>query len=146
MADAQDSMECPDCMDLLADYVDDSLPRHQAELLEWHLEGCGPCVSFVKTYKGTVDAARRLRETTLPPELKEKLKAEGPSMPAKPKSVAIDAPADIKCPECDGPMKLRPGRWGKYFFGCNNYPKCKGTKQASPDQVETLTSKAVAPA
>jgi anti-sigma factor RsiW len=74
MADAQDSMECPDCMDLLADYIDGSLPKHQAELLEWHLEGCGPCVAFVKTYKGT-DAARRLRETTLPPELKEKLRA-----------------------------------------------------------------------
>jgi len=75
MDDGQDGMECPECMDLLADYIDGSLPRHQAELLEWHLEGCGPCVAFVKTYKGTVDAARRLRETTLPPELKEKLRA-----------------------------------------------------------------------
>lgn len=75
MAGAQGDMECPECMDLLADYVDGSLPRDQAELLEWHLEGCGPCVAFVRTYKGTVDAARRLRETTLPPELKEKLRA-----------------------------------------------------------------------
>jgi len=75
MADEQDHMECPECMDLLADYVDCSLPQHQAELLEWHLEGCAPCVAFVNTYKGTVDAARRLRETTLPPELKEKLRA-----------------------------------------------------------------------
>jgi len=58
-----------------ATWIDGSLPRHQAELLEWHLEGCGPCVAFVRTYKGTVDAARRLRETTLPPELKEKLRA-----------------------------------------------------------------------
>jgi anti-sigma factor RsiW len=75
MAEAQGEMDCPECMDLLADYVDGSLPRNQAELLEWHLEGCGPCVAFVRTYKGTVDAARRLRETTLPPELKEKLRA-----------------------------------------------------------------------
>jgi hypothetical protein len=75
MAGGQGDMECPECMDLLADYVDGSLPRNQAELLEWHLEGCGPCVAFVRTYKGTVDAARRLRETTLPPELKEKLRA-----------------------------------------------------------------------
>jgi anti-sigma factor RsiW len=75
MAGEQGDMECPECMDLLADYVDGSLARNQAELLEWHLEGCGPCVAFVRTYKGTVDAARRLRETTLPPELKEKLRA-----------------------------------------------------------------------
>ena len=51
MAEGQEGMECPECMDLLADYIDGSLPRHQAELLEWHLEGCGPCVAFVKTYK-----------------------------------------------------------------------------------------------
>src|SRR5215813_9723440 len=58
MAEAHGDMDCPECMDLLADYVDGSLPRHQAELLEWHLEGCGPCVAFVRTYKGTVAAAR----------------------------------------------------------------------------------------
>ena len=73
MADAQGDMDCPDCMDLLADYVDGSLPRHQAELLEWHLEGCGPCVAFVSTYRGTIDAARKLRETAIPPELKQRL-------------------------------------------------------------------------
>jgi anti-sigma factor RsiW len=60
-------------MDLLADYVDGLLPRERAELLEWHLEGCGPCVAFVNTYKGTVDAAKRLRETTLPQELRDRL-------------------------------------------------------------------------
>ena len=64
---------CTECMDLLCDYVDGILPREQAELLEWHLEGCGPCVAFVNTYKGTVDAAKRLRETTLPPELRDRL-------------------------------------------------------------------------
>ena len=58
----------------------------------------------------------------------------------------IDAPADIKCPDCEGPMKLRPGRWGKYFFGCNNYPKCKGTRQAPPELIELLQNRAVTPA
>jgi anti-sigma factor RsiW len=64
---------CRECVDLLADYVDGALPKHRAELLEWHLEGCEPCVAFVNTYRGTVDAARRLRETTMPPELHRKL-------------------------------------------------------------------------
>lgn len=68
-------LECRECVDLLADYVDGTLPKAQAELLEWHLEGCAPCVAFVNTYKGTVDAARRLREAELPPELREKLVA-----------------------------------------------------------------------
>jgi anti-sigma factor RsiW len=73
MDDPSHDIGCPECMDLLADYVDGVLPREQAELLEWHIEGCAPCVAFVNTYKGTVDAARRLRETTLPPELRDKL-------------------------------------------------------------------------
>lgn len=68
-------IDCQECMDLLADYVDEALPPHKAELLEWHLEGCAPCIAFVHTYKGTVDAARRLRETTLPPELRQRLMA-----------------------------------------------------------------------
>ena len=66
---------CRECVDLLADYVDGVLPKAQAELLEWHLDSCPPCVAFVNTYKGTVDAARRLRETRLPPELHQKLVA-----------------------------------------------------------------------
>ena len=66
----------------------------------------------------------------VPEELKAKLKAEDDANPAKKKAVAADAPADVKCPECDGPMKLRPGRWGKFFYGCADYPKCKGTMKA----------------
>jgi anti-sigma factor RsiW len=73
MDDPSHDIGCRECMDLLADYVDGVLPREQAELLEWHIEGCAPCVAFVNTYKGTVDAARRLRETALPPELRDKL-------------------------------------------------------------------------
>jgi hypothetical protein len=64
---------CRECVDLLADYVDGTLDQVQVELLEWHLEGCPPCIAFVNTYKGTVNAARRLRETTLPPELQQRL-------------------------------------------------------------------------
>jgi anti-sigma factor RsiW len=73
MDDSSQGIGCTECMDLLADYVDGSLPSEQAELFEWHIEGCAPCVAFVNTYKGTVDAANRLRQATLPPELREKL-------------------------------------------------------------------------
>lgn len=73
MDEPSQDIGCRECLDLLADYVDGVLPPEQAELLEWHIEGCAPCVAFVNTYKGTVDAAKRLRQTTLPPELREKL-------------------------------------------------------------------------
>ena len=73
MDEPSQDIGCPECMDLLADYVDGVLPRERAELLEWHIEGCAPCVAFVNTYKGTGDAAKRLRETTLPTELRDRL-------------------------------------------------------------------------
>ena len=38
-------------------------------------------------------------------------------------------PENLKCPDCDGPMKPRNGQYGK-FWGCANYPKCKGTRDS----------------
>jgi DNA topoisomerase-1 len=108
-------------------------------------EKCGSPMVIKRGFRGAFlgcSAYPSCRSTKqLTEELKEKLQKQGVPMPVVKKSVAIDAPPDIKCPECDGPMKLRPGRWGKYFFGCNNYPKCKGTMQASPDQVDQLTKR-----
>jgi hypothetical protein len=76
MEGASREIGCPECVELLADYIDGSLPQDQIAQLEWHLDGCPPCVAFVNTYKGTVNAARRLREhpeTHLPAELRQKL-------------------------------------------------------------------------
>ena len=66
-------LECKDIAELLGDYLDGLLPRHQAEQLAWHLEGCRPCIAFVNTYKGTIDAAKKLKEVEIPPELKKRL-------------------------------------------------------------------------
>jgi DNA topoisomerase-1 len=108
-------------------------------------EKCGSAMVIKRGFRGAFlgcSAYPGCRSTKqLSDELKEKLKLVSGPEPAKKKSVAFDAPPDIKCPECDGPMKLRPGRWGKYFFGCNNYPKCKGTMKATQDQVDDLTKR-----
>ena len=34
---------------------------------------------------------------------------------------------DVRCPICGKPMSLRSGKFGK-FFGCVDYPKCKGIR------------------
>lgn len=42
------------------------------------------------------------------------------------------------CPKCGGKMKSREGRWGT-FWGCNSYPRCRGTlslKQAKKQAEE----------
>ena len=36
---------------------------------------------------------------------------------------------ETRCPECDGPMVSRANKaTGQRFWGCKNFPKCKGTR------------------
>jgi DNA topoisomerase-1 len=35
---------------------------------------------------------------------------------------------DEKCPECDGNLKIKEGRFGQ-FLACSNFPKCRFTKR-----------------
>jgi DNA topoisomerase I len=73
----------------------------------------------------------------MPPELKEKLKDQLPPPPAKKELPKVEVTET--CPECGGPMKLRAKRaGGSYFLGCAKYPKCKGTREASPELLEQL--------
>lgn len=69
------SIECRQIADLLGDYLDGTLPKRLSELLEWHIEGCAPCVAFVNTYRGAVNATAKLRDVHIPPELKQRLLA-----------------------------------------------------------------------
>ncbi|HEY7366501.1 MAG TPA: anti-sigma factor [Methylomirabilota bacterium] len=70
---APSEIECRQIAELLADYLDGSLPRRTAELLEWHIDGCAPCVAFLNTYRGTIRATRSLRDVSIPPELKQRV-------------------------------------------------------------------------
>ncbi len=64
---------CQECVDLLVDYLEGELPRERGRALDIHLEMCPSCVSFVRTYKGTVDVARTLPLDEIPPELTQRL-------------------------------------------------------------------------
>ena len=74
MSDQAD-LECRQIAELLGDYLDGTLPRATRELLEWHIEGCPPCVAFVNTYRGAVKATQKLRAVEIPPELKQRLRS-----------------------------------------------------------------------
>ena len=66
-------MQCRRIAELLGDYLEGALPKQTAELLEWHIDGCAPCVAFINTYRGTVNATRTLRDVAIPDELKTRL-------------------------------------------------------------------------
>ncbi|MGH7393390.1 MAG: anti-sigma factor family protein [Candidatus Rokuibacteriota bacterium] len=66
-------IECRQIAELLADYIDGTLPKHTTELIEWHIDGCAPCVAFLNTYRSTIRSARTLPDTPMPAELKKRL-------------------------------------------------------------------------
>ena len=66
-------LECRQIAELLGDYFDGSLPNHLRDLLEWHIDGCQPCVAFINTYRETITVTRRLPDAPMPDELKKRL-------------------------------------------------------------------------
>ena len=67
-------MRCREIVDLLGDYLDGDLDPETAKALEVHLSDCGPCVSLVNTYRGTITASRKLLVEEIPPELIDRLR------------------------------------------------------------------------
>ena len=61
--------QCSECVSLLGDYLDGSLPRARADALEQHLSKCMPCITFMRTYKKTTVLARETLAAQMPPEL-----------------------------------------------------------------------------
>ena len=66
---------CADCVELLGEYIDGSLPPERAEALEAHLSLCPPCITFVRTYKATRALCRHKLAREMPAELKSSLQA-----------------------------------------------------------------------
>jgi hypothetical protein len=69
------AIECRQIAELLGDYLDGSLPRETRELIDFHIDGCAPCVAFVNTYRGTMNVTRQWAEVSIPSELKKRLLA-----------------------------------------------------------------------
>ncbi|MEX2146225.1 MAG: anti-sigma factor [Candidatus Rokuibacteriota bacterium] len=66
-------MECRQIAELLGDYLDGSIPSQLRDLIDFHIDGCQPCVAFMNTYRGTIGATRTLPHIPVPPELKQRL-------------------------------------------------------------------------
>jgi DNA topoisomerase-1 len=101
-------------------------------------EKCGSPMTVKKGPRGPFlgcSAYPKCRSTKpMPEDLKEKVKNIYPA-PAKKAMPAVEI--SETCPECGSAMKLRNGR-GRYFLGCSKYPKCRGTREASPELLEQL--------
>ena len=53
------AMTCRELADFLGDYVDGGLPADVRTAFDRHLSLCPNCVAYVKTYRTTIELARR---------------------------------------------------------------------------------------
>ena len=66
---------CSEVLSLLADYLEHRLPPDVHARLEQHLNACSACVTYLKTYRSTVELLGSLRDADLPAELRTRLEA-----------------------------------------------------------------------
>ena len=66
---------CKDSIDNLLPFLDGEMsPEEEAHLRE-HLNGCPPCVEFVRSYRATSGLARKSLMKSMPPEVAGRLKS-----------------------------------------------------------------------
>lgn len=106
-------------------------------------EKCGAAMTVKRSFRGPFLGCNnypKCRSTkAIPEELKEKIKE---LFPAPTRKTAPAITVSETCPECDAPMKLRPSRRG-YFLGCSKYPRCRGTREATPELLEQVQAAGV---
>lgn len=96
----------------LADYCDRSFPtlinlnytKEMEDRLDMIAAGKTNWLDYMEVfYKNLQDIIGATNETGIAPEMPEK-----------------------ECPNCGKPMVVRRSRFGKLFYGCSAYPKCRG--------------------
>jgi anti-sigma factor RsiW len=65
---------CKECVDLIGEYIEGTLPPERAKALEEHLSLCPPCITFVRTYRATGRLCRSVLKREMPAELMHSLK------------------------------------------------------------------------
>lgn len=65
---------CKESIDALLNYLDRDMPAEEVKELEEHLNGCSPCVDFVKQYRQTSSMCKRALAASIPMEVALKLK------------------------------------------------------------------------
>jgi anti-sigma factor RsiW len=66
-------MTCRELAQLLIDFVADELAGEHRALVEEHLSCCPPCVTYLETYKLTIQLTRQLPAGPMPDGLCERL-------------------------------------------------------------------------
>lgn len=67
-------MTCRELIDVLAEYLEQSLPVDVAVSLERHLADCAPCRAYLATYEKSRSLGAEAQRDAMPDEMKERLR------------------------------------------------------------------------
>ena len=73
MAESAEHISCQEVVELVTDYLEESLPPDEAALFEQHINFCEGCVWYVEQIRRTADALGEVREDDISPEAKQRL-------------------------------------------------------------------------
>jgi anti-sigma factor RsiW len=62
---------CQEMVELITDYLEDTLPRSQRRRFEAHLAGCEHCTEYLEQMRTTIRLTGRLRSEDMTPEMRE---------------------------------------------------------------------------
>jgi anti-sigma factor RsiW len=65
---------CREAIDVLADYLDGTMPRDLAAELERHLDDCAPCRAYLATYRKTRELGAAAARVEMPEEMQVRLR------------------------------------------------------------------------
>jgi hypothetical protein len=67
-------MSCRDAIEIIADFLGQSLAPGEPERLERHLRDCHPCRAYLNTYRRTRRLVGKARRVEMPDEVKSRLR------------------------------------------------------------------------
>lgn len=73
MSDGTKKVDCKELVNLLGDYVDDTLPAADKSAVDGHMHQCAPCMAFLKQYRFAPSAAREVLLKEVPSDLENRL-------------------------------------------------------------------------
>ena len=69
----QRELVCQRAVELVTDYIEDSMTRADRRRFEAHLSSCRHCTAYLDQMRSTIRLTGRLRSEELPSEVKEEL-------------------------------------------------------------------------
>lgn len=76
MASRRQNPDCKAIFGLLSEYIDAELPPELCDSLRSHIQGCDPCVEFLRSLEKTIELCRQYRPDVPPHPLAEQIRSD----------------------------------------------------------------------